>query len=118
MTPEGKVKEAVKSHMRSVAAYKHMPVQNGMGEPALDFHVCKDGYYAAVETKAGGKKPTPRQIETMRRVHKSGGSVFLIDSIEGPDMAAFIMWLAFPQTRYASPAVLKAFGENDESRDD
>lgn len=89
-----------------------------MGEPALDFHVCAGGVYGAVETKAAGKKPTPRQVATMRRVSRAGGSVFLIDSDNGPDMAAFIMWLAFPKPNTVSPAVLQAFGENDESRDD
>ena len=120
MTPEGRVKEVVKVRLKEAGAYKHMPVQNGMGEPALDFHVSAKGFYAAIETKAPGKKPTGRQIQTILKVLDSGGSVFLIDQTDGPDMADLIMWLAFPRAGHKSPAVHKllTLGENDESRDD
>lgn len=95
-----------------------MPVQNGMGEPALDFHVCHAGFYAAIETKAPGKKPTPRQMQTIRKVVASGGSVFVIDSEQGPDMAALIMWLAFPTAGVRSYSVIDLLEDNDESRND
>lgn len=95
-----------------------MPVQNGMGEPALDFHVCHRGMYAAIETKAPGKKPTPRQMQTIRKVVASGGSVFVIDSTDGADLAALVMWLAFPTPGTHSPMVPSLLGEKDESGDD
>lgn len=118
MTPEAKVKAAVKVELARQSAYKHMPVQNGMGEPALDFHVCHRGMYAAIETKAPGKKPTPRQMQTMHKVLQAGGSVFVIDSTDGADMAALIMWLAFPTPATISPMVPKLLGDKDESGDD
>lgn len=90
-TPEGKVKDMVKTFLRLVKAYWHMPVQNGMGSPSLDFHVCmpilitpdmvgsRVGLYVGIETKALGKTMTPRQIATTKAIIEAGGQVFLID---------------------------------------
>lgn len=83
MTPEGKIKERVKRVLKDHGAYKHMPVQNGMGEPALDFHVCSHGRYGAVECKAPGGEMTPRQKATATRVEAAGGRVFLVDGVNG-----------------------------------
>jgi hypothetical protein len=90
MTPEGKVKEQVKALLRKYKAYWHMPVQNGMGSPALDFHVCHRGEYLGIETKAEGKKPTPRQVLTMKEIQAAGGRVMLID---GTNIDVLEFWL-------------------------
>ena len=94
-TPEGRVKDKVRKKLKAASAYWHMPVQNGMGKPALDFHVCAKGFYAAVETKAPGGKPTARQVLTAAEVVRAGGSFFLIDG----DTQELEMWLADPATR-------------------
>lgn len=98
MTPEGAIKEAVKTLLKRYGAYKHMPVQNGMGEPALDFHVCHKGFYAAIETKAKGKHLTARQLRTARQVQASGGSLFFIDDTSPArnDFASLVGWLVAP----------------------
>jgi len=69
-----------------------MPVQNGLGSPALDFHVCMPvlitpemvgtviGVYVAIETKAPGKDLTPRQEATARAVRQAHGIAVKIDS--------------------------------------
>lgn len=95
-----------------------MPVQNGMGEPALDYHVSHKGLYAAIEAKALGKKPTPRQVATMRKVRASGGSVFLIDSIDCIDYAQLIGWLLQPFVGFNSTFALKEMEKSDALRDD
>lgn len=79
MTPEGKVKQKVKDLCKRHDVYYHMPVQNGMGKPTLDFILCVDGYFVAVETKAPGKKPTPRQLLTMAEMEKAGGVTMVVD---------------------------------------
>jgi hypothetical protein len=91
MTPEGKVKAHVKLVLRMLKAYWHMPVQNGMGSPSLDFHVClpivitqdmvgtRVGLYVGIETKALGKHLTPRQKMTSQEIVSAGGKVFMID---------------------------------------
>lgn len=80
-TPEGKVKAKVKDLLRKYDAYWHCPVQNGMGNQALDFmHVQVPGCPAfAIETKAPGKEPTVRQQRTIASIRKAGGTVFVID---------------------------------------
>ena len=79
MTPEGKVKQNIKAVLKKYGAYYHMPVQNGMGTPALDFHVCCAGKYLGIEAKSPGKKPTPRQLLTAREIVEAGGEVLFID---------------------------------------
>jgi hypothetical protein len=78
-TPEGKVKDQVKKLLKRFACiYYHMPVQNGMGAPSLDFICCVRGYYLAIETKAPGKKPTPRQELTIAAITQAMGFVFVV----------------------------------------
>lgn len=77
-TPEGKVKERVKKLLKRFNIYWHMPVQNGMGSPSLDFICCVRGYYLAIETKAPGNKPTPRQVLTIKEIEAAGGFVFVV----------------------------------------
>jgi len=85
MTPEARVKNSVK---KVLAKYGEeldafWPVQNGMGTPALDCIICYCGYHIEVETKAPGKKPTPRQEITIAKKEKAGAKVFVIDGDEG-----------------------------------
>lgn len=90
MTPEGKIKAAVKAVLKTYGAYWHCPVQNGMGAPSLDFICCFRGKYFAVETKSPGKRPTPRQEITISEIEKAGGKVFVIDG----DCSELEEWLA------------------------
>lgn len=90
MTPEGKVKARVKALLTEHGAYYHMPVQAGYGAPALDFWVCHNGRFAGIETKAPGKKPTPRQKLTIEQVVEAGGVAMVID---GTDYEELEEWL-------------------------
>lgn len=60
-------------------AYKFMPVQNGMGAPALDFFWCICGLFVAIETKTKGKKPTGRQEDTLGQISTAHGLTFVVD---------------------------------------
>lgn len=84
MTPEGAVKNKVKKFLTPLkpSVYFHMPVQNGMGSPTLDFVGCVRGRYFAIETKAGDSKPTARQELTATDISAAGGVAFLIDANE------------------------------------
>jgi len=81
-TPEGKVKVKVKAMFKRYGIYYHMPVQNGMGEPTLDFVASVNGRFFAVETKAPGKKLTQRQLVTKDKMAKSGAYVFVVSNDE------------------------------------
>lgn len=79
MTPEGKVKAKVKRALDTLSnAYRFMPVQNGMGSPALDFYCCVHHVFVAIETKVVGKKLTERQRATAVQIANAGGAVFVI----------------------------------------
>ena len=92
MTPEGKVKEQVKKLLREYGAYYHMPVQNGMGAPTLDFVGCYRGHYFAIEAKAPGKLPTRRQYDTMSDITWAGGQCFVVDG-SAENTAKLVAWL-------------------------
>lgn len=94
-TPEGKVKDYVKKCFRElgfngISIYYHMPVQNGMGAPTLDFIGCMRGRFFAIEAKAPGKKPTERQLATIEEMEQAGAEVFVFD---GTDKVSFHEWL-------------------------
>lgn len=78
MTPEGKVKGVVKRILDDAGAYYHMPVQNGMGKPSLDFIVCHRGRFIAIETKVAKADPTLRQKMTMDEMQAAGAIVLVI----------------------------------------
>ena len=88
MTPEGKVKKEVIKILKAHGAYYFCPVQNGFGAPGLDFHCVHHGLGFFIETKAKGKKPTPRQNLTIQRVQESSGMVFVIDGTDNTDTYA------------------------------
>lgn len=84
-TPEGRVKDRVKVLLKEHGAYFHMPVQNGMGSPTLDFVGCFRGWFFAIETKAGDKQPTARQELTAKEMREAGAAVFLVNDVSGLD---------------------------------
>jgi hypothetical protein len=96
-TPEGKVKKMVKNVLAEfademVAINDHptlkqfWPVPSGFGESDLDCIVCYHGNYIAIETKAPGKNPTPRQGLCIARTQAAGGTVFVIDNEAGCEL--------------------------------
>lgn len=81
MTPEGRIKHMLKKKLAEFPGlYQHWPVQNGMGKPSLDCIACYKGHYIAIETKAPGQKPTPRQELTITEMQAAGALVFVVDS--------------------------------------
>lgn len=89
MTPEGKTKALVKRKLDELPKmYRFMAVQNGMGAPGLDFFLCAGGWFIAIETKAPGKKLTPRQETTKAEIEAADGIVFVVD---GPESLEYAM---------------------------
>ena len=76
--PEARVKADVKKLLNAYGAHNFWPVQSGFGAPALDAIVCDRGRYASVETKAPGKKLTPRQELTRSDIEAAGRKVIVI----------------------------------------
>lgn len=79
-TPEGRVKQSVKEILRRFPKlYSFWPVPSGFGPSGLDCYVCYFGKMLVIETKAPGKRLTPRQCYYKRELINSGARVFVID---------------------------------------
>ncbi len=107
MTPEGKVKAVVTKILSSfgVEIYKFMPVPSGYGPSSLDYILCVGGKFVAIETKAPGKKLTPRQVQTCKAIRDAGGIVFVIDDpspIGTMELVEVLGWvLEMPRSKQA-----------------
>jgi hypothetical protein len=96
MTPEGKVKEAVKKYLKSEEIFWYMPVSNGMGVMGIPDLLCcipltitEDmvgktlGVFAGIETKAPGKikNSTPNQKRMLREISEAGGVAIVAQDV-------------------------------------
>lgn len=82
MTPEGRVKAAVKRWLQERGVWHFCPVSNGMGAHGIpDFICCMNGQFLAIETKAPGKRAnvSANQEHQITLIHRSGGVAVVID---------------------------------------
>lgn len=102
-TPESRVKKQVKELLDHYGddLYYNMPVPAGFGEPMLDFVGCFYGKFFMIETKAPGKKLTPRQQFIMTKAQAARGRVFVVVGLNEennpeswPGWAELAHWLA------------------------
>ncbi len=75
---EKRVKDVVKKLLKEHGCYIFMPVQSGYGAATLDIIGCHKTRFFSVETKAPGKKPSPRQELIMDMMNDAGAAVFVI----------------------------------------
>lgn len=74
MTPEKRVKVAVRKLLDELGAYYVMPVTGGYGtQGAPDFLVCHKGRFIGIETKAGRGRTTALQELNLKRIREAGG---------------------------------------------
>lgn len=103
MTPEGKVKAAVKKLLARKEQWGYIwtdwPVPSGFGKSTLDCMGCYHSLCFAVETKAPGKKPTPRQLATIDEMQRAGVAVFVIDGSPA-SLLELELWLDAVSTSY------------------
>ena len=79
-TPEGKVKAQINRALKTLPrCYKFMPVQSGLGAKTLDYLLCFNGRFVAIEAKAPGKTYTPLQLVHKAEIEAAGGYVFLVN---------------------------------------
>ena len=103
VTPEGKIKKMVRDVLGEFNKYttvddysvgtlkQYWPVPAGFGASDLDCIVCYYGRYIAIETKASGEKPTPRQKLTIAQTLAAGGFTLVIDSKEGCEQLRLLL---------------------------
>jgi hypothetical protein len=85
MTPEGKVKEAVKRALKARGVWFFMPMQNGFGVVGIpDFICCFKGRFLAVETKAPGKRntTTANQDRKLQEIKDHNGLSIVVDDVQ------------------------------------
>lgn len=79
MTPEVKVKKAVRQVLDGLGAYYVMPVTGGYGrQGAPDFLICLQGSFIGIETKAGKGKLTALQELNLKKIIDCGGVALVI----------------------------------------
>jgi Holliday junction resolvase len=79
-TPEGKVKARVKKILDGYKVYHFSPNMAGYGRSGVpDIIGCHDGYFLAIECKAGTNKPTALQLRELERISTAGGYAFVIN---------------------------------------
>ena len=81
-TPEARLKDEIKTLLKRMGAHYYMPVPSGYGKQTLDFLCCVKGRFVGIETKAPGKKPTPRQQQCIDEINAAGGLAFWCDHYE------------------------------------
>lgn len=82
MTPEGRVKEAVKRVLKASGIWFFMPMQNGFGVVGIpDFICCWNGRFLAIETKAPGKRndTTANQDRRLQEIRDHNGYSLVVD---------------------------------------
>ena len=73
-TPEAKVKEKIKKILKERGAYYAMPMGTGYGNSGVpDFLCCVNGFFVAIEAKAGKGVPTALQWKNLKEVNAAGG---------------------------------------------
>lgn len=85
LTPEGRVKLAVKRFLTEAGIWFFMPVQTGYGVGGIpDFICCWRGLFIAIECKAPGKESTttPMQRRTITQIREHGGRAVVVSSVE------------------------------------
>ena len=81
MTPEGKVKAAVKRILdRYDPVWYFMPVQSGYGKQGIpDYVICANGFFIVVECKAGTNRLSSLQTATRRTIEDAYGTWLTIN---------------------------------------
>jgi hypothetical protein len=95
-TPEGKVKAKVREILdafEGIGMYQYWPVPSGFGKTTLDVIGCFRGQFFTIETKARGKKPTPRQMEEINAIETAMGKSFIIAGEDSPVLEELRAWI-------------------------
>lgn len=74
MTPEKRVKDKVVTILKTEGVYYFFPATHGYGRSGVpDIICCVNGYFLAIECKAGTNKPTLLQVREIEEIRAHGG---------------------------------------------
>lgn len=79
MTPEAKVKQAVRKILDEYGAYYCSPVGSAYGHSGVpDLIACYKGRFLGIECKAGGGKPTALQLKQLQAIKDKGTGISMV----------------------------------------
>ena len=79
MTPEARCKQRVKSILDAAQVYYFLPPGVGYGRAGIpDIICCVNGFFLAIECKAGKGKTTALQDRELGRIRTAGGTAIVI----------------------------------------
>ena len=85
-TPEKRVKEKIVKVLKEEGVYYFFPATHGFGRSGVpDIICCVNGYFLAIEVKAGTNKPTALQVREIETIRRSNG-VAVVANDENWDM--------------------------------
>lgn len=91
MTPEAKVKAAVKKVLDQHGVYHFSPVTSGYGRSGIpDIIGCCYGRFIAIECKAGTGKTTALQAREIERIINSNGVAVVVWEQDIPALAVLV----------------------------
>lgn len=92
MTPEARVKDAVKKVLTAHGVWYFMPVSNGMGRHGIpDIICCAGGRFVAIECKAGKGRTTALQQRELERITEAGGAALVVN--DDPETMEYLQCL-------------------------
>ena len=94
-TPEKKVKQSVEGVLKKEDVYYFFPATHGFGRSGVpDVVGCLNGYFFAVECKAGTNKPTQLQQRELAAIGAAGGRALVINENNLDELADLLRHLA------------------------
>lgn len=94
-TPEKRVKNKVVALLKQHGAYYFFPATQGFGRSGVpDVVGCLNGYFFAVECKAGTNKPTQLQQRELAAIGAAGGRALVINENNLDELADLLRHLA------------------------
>jgi Archaeal holliday junction resolvase (hjc) len=94
MTPEAKTKKKVRALLDEVMVYHFNPFGGGYGRAGIpDIIACVNGYFLAIECKAGKGKTTALQDRELENIRAAGGVTLVIyDTEEDISRLCKVLW--------------------------
>jgi Holliday junction resolvase len=75
LTPEKKVKDKIVRVLKEEGVYYFFPATHGFGRSGVpDIVGCVNGYFLAIEVKAGTNKPTTLQVREIEAIRRCNGA--------------------------------------------
>jgi Holliday junction resolvase len=79
-TPEAAVKQKCKDILKKHGVWQFSPSMNGLGRAGIpDLICCVNGYFLAIECKAGKGKTTALQDREIAAIHTAGGAALVVN---------------------------------------